>query len=379
MHIGIGKGVPLGGGARRYQTFDISGIFGTGQSLSLGQSGTPVLSTSQPFENLMFEGGVRSLDEADLESFVPLVEGTDPAAETPMSACANFVSARAATRARDHVALCAGSGQGSTAYVHLAKGQTLYQKAIDQVTAAKALADADGKSFGVSAFVIVHGESDAEVENDEYADNLVTWQSDLEGDIRAITGQRGEIPHFHTQASSTVADDPLIVLEQLAAHKAASGKVILVGPKYHLPYVDGVHLTNEGYRQLGEMYGRVYDHVVNLGHTWEPVRPREVSRVGAVVTVRFHVPVPPLVFDTTIVEAVGDMGFSWGGEEVVESVEITGPDTVEVTLSDDPGGPGQIRFGTLTGAGNLRDSDATPSQHGYALHNWCVHFSEEVS
>ena len=28
--------------------------------------------------------------------------------------------------------------------------------------------------------------------------------------------------------------------------------------------------------------------------------------------------------------------------------------------------------------GNLRDSDATPSQNGYPLHDWCVHFDEAV-
>jgi hypothetical protein len=28
--------------------------------------------------------------------------------------------------------------------------------------------------------------------------------------------------------------------------------------------------------------------------------------------------------------------------------------------------------------GNLRDSDATPSQYGYALQNWAVHFDVVV-
>jgi len=27
---------------------------------------------------------------------------------------------------------------------------------------------------------------------------------------------------------------------------------------------------------------------------------------------------------------------------------------------------------------NLRDSDATPSRHGYPLFNWAVHFDEPV-
>ena len=36
-------------------------------------------------------------------------------------------------------------------------------------------------------------------------------------------------------------------------------------------------------------------------------------------------------------------------------------------------------IGTPSGArGNLRDSDKTPSQHGFPLYNWSVHFDVEV-
>lgn len=383
MHIGIGPGVALGaGGGSRYQTFQINGLWSTGQSLAIGQSGTPVLTTVQPYANRMFVAGVRPESEGDMASLVPLVEGDQPTNETPWSSCANLVTSLAETYGRTHDAVTATNAQGSTAYVFLSKGQALYDLAIDQITAAKALADGEGKSFGVSAMFVVHGESDADGDSSTYDTDIVTWQSDYEGDIQAITGQGKEIPHFHTQISAAegvYTDTGRVALQQLAAHVAAPGKVILVGPKYHLPKADAVHLTNEGYRQLGEHYARAYHHVVLRGQTWEPVRPREVSRVGATVTVRFYVPVPPLVFDTDIVAAVADMGFEWsGGGASISSVDIVSEDTVEITLSGSTAG-------TLSYAmsgdreGNLRDSDATASLNGYDLFNWCCHFEEAVA
>ena len=103
-----------------------------------------------------------------------------------------------------------------------------------------------------------------------------------------------------------------------------------------------------------------------------------------------HVPVPPLVMDTTLVSDPGKNGFAWADDgpstPTIESVVITGPDTVVITLSAAPtGAKPRLRYaftgvsgalgGPTTGPrGNLRDSDATPSPEGYKLYNWCVHF-----
>ncbi len=383
MFIGIGPGIALGiGGGNPYQLFQLNGILGTGQSLSIGQSGTPVLSETQPYDNLMFEGGVVSLDTEDLVSLVPLIEGVGLEQETPMSSMANMITSLAVSTGREHDALAACAGQGSTAYVFLSKGQVLYAKTIAQVTAGVARAAELGKTFGITGFMIVHGESDADIESEQYDTDIVQWQIDYEGDILPITGQRGPIPHFHSQMSSSAyAGGTSIRVQQLAAHIAAPGLVILIGPKYHLPYADAAHLTNEGYRQLGVEFAKVYNQVVILGRTWEPLRPRSVSIDGAVITIQFYVPVAPLVFDTDLVDEIADMGFEWDGDgETITDVSIVGDDTVEIILNEAPVIPGQIRYAQgEDSAGNLRDSDATPSLHEYALHNWCVHFDETVT
>ena len=78
--------------------------------------------------------------------------------------------------------------------------------------------------------------------------------------------------------------------------------VVCSGPKYQYPYYAGdhVHLVTDGYRQLGEKYGQIYFERVVLGHDWQPLAPTTVERSDArTVTVHFHVPVSPLVWDTT--------------------------------------------------------------------------------
>ncbi|HEY8076836.1 MAG TPA: hypothetical protein VIF62_22070, partial [Labilithrix sp.] len=127
--------------------------------------------------------------------------------------------------------------------------------------------------------------------------------------------------------------------------------------------------------------------------TWEPVRPKSITRDGRTITIAFHVPAPPLVFDTKLVSDPGNFGFEWvddASSAVIESVALAGADRVAIKLSAAPTGEHRrIRYawsakpgahaGPQTGPrGNLRDSDATPSLHGYALFDWCVHFDEPV-
>ena len=381
---------------------DINHVLGTGQSLSVGAVGSPVLSTMQPYDNKMFVTGVIA-GGAGLSSFVPLVES---GVETLSSAFANHVTRMAREEVlvgqpagkTSHDLLVSAHGIGGQPYAALKKGGTLaaYANGMAQLKAGHDLAMAANKSYVVRAVTNVHGESDSQNANAGYLANLLEWQADYEADVKAVTGQVEPVPMLHTQFSSwtRLAGFPttsIIPAQQLASHVSAPGKLVLVGAKYHLPYAaDGVHLTNEGYRHMGEDYAKVYRRVVLEGKPWEPIRPSSVTRAAAVVTVKMHVPVPPLVMDTTLVSDPGKNGFEWAddgpGTPTITSVAITGPDTVVITLSAAPTGANpRLRYaftgvsgalgGPTTGPrGNLRDSDATPSPEGYKLYNWCVHF-----
>jgi hypothetical protein len=380
---------------------DINHVLGTGQSLSVGTLGAPVLTVAQPYANTTFVTGPLS-GGTGLTSFIPLVEKS---LETHSSAFANEVT----MLARDvilvgqpagqtsHDVLVSQHGIGGQPYAALKKGGTTacYANGMAQLKAGHDLAVAAARTYVVRAVTNVHGESDHIALNTAYEANLVAWQNDYETDVKAVTGQAEAVPMLQSQISSWTRFNNSTISQipgaQLAAHVDSAGKVVLVGAKYHLPYVaDGVHLTNEGYRHMGEDYAKVYRRVILEGKPWEPVRPHTVSRAGAVVTVKMFVPSPPLVLDTTLVTDPGKFGFEWADDgpatPTVASVAVTAPDTVVVTLSAPPTGANpRLRYaytgiggaaaGPTTGPrGNLRDSDATPSRGSYPLYNWCIHF-----
>lgn len=381
--------------------YDINHVLGTGQSLSVGAQGAPALSTTQPYDNMMFNTGVIA-GGTNLTSFVDLKEAS---VETLSSAFANEVSKLAG--ATKHDLLVSGHGIGGQPYSAIKKGgtQPAYANGMAQLTAGHDLAFAAQKTYVVRAVTNVHGESDHQLGNALYKDNLLEFQTSYETDVKAKTAQAEPVPMFITQYSSwtKLSGDnvhDIINGQMLAAHLAAPGKIILVGAKYYLPhFTDGVHLTNVGYEHLGEDYAKVYKKVILEGKTWEPLRPQTVSRAGKVVTVKFFVPAPPLVIDTTTVSeptiAGTKNGFEFAqtggnGPIAIESVALAGADTVTITLASEPTGTDQrIRYaftgtagalgGPTTGPrGNLRDSDATESLHGFALYNWCIHFDQAI-
>lgn len=357
---------------RRSSLYGLNHILGTGQSLALGTEGDPALSTTQPYDNVMFSKAVNPLT---LTSLNPLIEDTE---ESMSSGMANIITALAASIGKTHDALVSVAGSGGSDYDTIKKGTTTYNNALAQVTAGLSEAGDLDLTYGVKAVTVVHGEADGNAGSLTYDADVIEWQADYEADIQAITGQTEAIPILHTQMSAIAGSD--VPLAQLRAHIARPGRIILVGPKYHLPTVDGSHLTNEGYRQLGEEYGKVYYRVIVRGETWQPLRPMAVSIAGAVITIRFYVPAPPLVFDTSLVSAVTNMGFEWSGSETITDVSIVGDDTVEITLDGSPVSSGQISYAQNASiAGNLRDSDDTSSLNGYDLYNWCVHFDETVT
>jgi hypothetical protein len=381
---------------------DLNHVLSTGQSLSVGAVGTPVLSTTQPFDNRMFVTGAIA-GGTGLTSLVPLVE---TGVETMSSALANLVTDMAEKQVflglpqplSTHRLLVSCHGIGGTAYVGLKKGTTAYANGIAQATAGRDLAKAAGLTYAVRALTNVHGESDHVAGNAAYEQDLVTWQRDYETDVTAITGQTLPIPMLHTQMSSWTKYGQAtsrIPGAQLDAHVDNPGKILLVGAKYHLEYAaDGVHLTSAGYRHMGEYHAKVYRHVVLEGKVWEPVRPKSAAIAGDEIRVVFHVPVPPLAFDTSLVPAALNQGFEYADDAAqrpaITSVTLDGPMAVKIKLASVPTGANKrIRYaftGTVNAAaggatgprGNLRDSDATPSRVGRALYNWAVHFDQKM-
>ena len=89
-------------------------------------------------------------------------------------------------------------------------------------------------------------------------------------------GQLDPVPMLLTQLGSHTrygaVTSPIPQL-QLAASLRNPRKIVMVGPKYVFDYVDGVHLSSQSYRHLGEYYGKVYTRLILQGTSWEPLRP----------------------------------------------------------------------------------------------------------
>lgn len=363
----------------------ISLILSTGQSLSLGSLGTPALSTSQSYGNLMLDGS----------SLVPLIESS---VESISSAMANGISAD--TIGDYYRTVVAKHGTAGAAYVSLKKGTAAYQNGMTQAATTKTAVEALGKTLRVIGVTVIHGESDFLAGNsDSYESYLEEWQSDYETDVKAITGQSGTIPLFTDQMSSHTGYSTAtssLPIAQLAASESNPGKIILVTPKYFFDYADHAHLVNTSYRLLGEYYGKVMQKVVVEGETWKPLSPEDVVRNGNIIYATFNVPEAPITFDTSTILEATNYGFEYfdnSSSASISSVEIYDTDTVKITLNTTPTGSGQkLRYaytgtagatpgGQVAGSikGNLRDSDPTISLSGNYLYNWSVQFDEAIT
>lgn len=405
--------------------WDWAGIIGTGQSLSVGHFGTPVVSTTQPYNNLKLSLGNLNLTVPPYDSnnsqlkMVPLVEpirnigsGWHVAypgniwGETPHTAMANQITALVkAAGGKDYISAHTVVGETGQGYEQIKKGATVqsdlghsYQAALFEVQAINRLAKAAGKTYGVGGITLVHGEND--FNNQSYESCIRQLWSDYNKDIKAITGQTQNIPLFLVQQHSYMSSGTAVsTLAQWKAGVDYPNDIICIGPNYQRQYgSDHVHLTAQGYQQMGEKFGQVYYERVVLGNDWKPLQPTSATKSGKVITVNFHVPVGPLVWDTTLGAPNQSSNTEWrngkgfevtanGSKVTISSVEIAG-DSVKITCANDlPSSGVKVGYAFTGGStrangtyrwGLLRDSDPFKGNSGVAQPNFCVAFEMNV-
>jgi len=363
-----GSGSGAGGAASPPKAeWDVAEVIGTGQSLAVGQYGTPAVAVSQPYGNLKLSTGTATWPmDPDDASFmlVPLVEPigrpstnypsaypTNIAGETPHAAMANQITSLfKAAGGSDYVTAHGEFGENGQCLTYLKKNATpmgvngrAYAATLMETQAVKRLVTAMGKTYGVGAITVTHGECDAG--NSSYEAELYQLFTDYAADLSAITGQTTK-PVMIVSQQNSVNDRSASTLAQWKIGVDHAEDVVCSGPKYQYPYYnDGIHLVTKGYEALGEKYGQIYFERVVLEHDWRPLEPTGVERTSArVVTVRFHVPVPPLTWETTfspphaaIAAWQSGKGFELRGPSgnlTIASVEIAG-DAVTVTSADD--------------------------------------------
>ncbi len=387
--------------------FDWTAIVGTGQSLSIGSQGLPVVSTTPSFSNLKLDDSgpdPRFVTPTNL-TLVPLVEpirpaslpgataGTYPAnvrGETPHTAMASQITVLArAAGLPDLTTLHSVVGSGGKALSFIQKGGTgnSYDRSLYEANAFKGFATTANKRFGVGAVILTHGETDAVLPT--YEAGLIALAKDYDTDLRAVTGQTGKIPLFVSQqhALPRRGDPDLRSTSTLAAWTAArdpSGLLVCLGPKYQYAYAtDHLHLEAPSYRRLGIKNAEAFFRHVVEKKPFFPLQPKQVTRTGRVVRVTFDVPYPPLAWDKVLPTPHPQAGHPWAlgkgfeveddtGKSEIERVDIVG-NAVDITLVTAPTGANPVvryamtmddlgptgnRAGEADGRlGLLRDSD----------------------
>jgi len=380
------------------------GVIGTGQSLSVGAASNGLLFTAPSANNRKLSLGARGMswpiDTADPElSLAPLAEPIRPldmtgfsqpypnniygesfhtAMGTQLSATSLMTVGSALTSVHSVV------GQGAASITVIRKNGTgnAYAASLFEATALARLVVAAGARYEVYAVMLTHGEADAELPT--YEDDVARLQSDYEQDLQAITGQTRPIPLILSQQHP----DPVTgrSTSTVAAWKAGvdhPGQIICAGPKYQYAYAgDRIHLLAGQYDRLGVKYAEVFYERAILGHDWQPLQPIAVTREGQTISVRFHVPNPPLAWDEAFgaphqfVHAEWKNGRGFEVQDGVGEVPITGAtidgDTIRLEVDrpvDTTAGPLVVRYamtqdatalagGLVSGRfGQLHDSD----------------------
>jgi len=399
--------------------WDWTGIIGTGQSLSVGAQGSPVISTKQPYGNLKLSTGHLAwpVDPNNPNlSLVPLIEPVGRRApsypsswpenidgETPHSAMANEITALVrGNPGRDFISVHSAVGESGQGMVFLKKNAVekgvnghAYAATMIETQAIARLAKAVGKTYGIGAIIVTHGESDAG--NTNYEQELRRLWQDYNSDLAAITGQKEKIPMIVSQQNSCNDRSPS-TLAQWKVGVDFPADFVCSGPKYQYPSAEGVHLVADGYRLLGEKYGQIYYERMVRGKEWGPLQPTTAERKGSVIMVHFHVPVSPLVWEKSfesphqsIAEWKSAKGFEVTTAEdkkvAIAAVEISG-DAVIITCASDPGPGARVGYAMIGEKnrmtspfpgtfrwGLLRDSDPfVGAGTKMAQPNYCVAF-----
>jgi hypothetical protein len=390
-------------------TVERIGYYGhAGQSLSIGGGAdiNTVLTIPSPLAPgncLMFKGGARgvmgasSIPADDISDFVAIFEEFDadpPERGETQGSAALFWTYRMADLEKQAlpVNVYRSHGQGNQEIADLIPGSIPYTNGLTEITAAVAVAAEYGKLLRCNSIFWSQGEADRSggTTQEDYYDALVQIAADYRTDWGAILpGDNGTIHFIVDQLSSgQTAAAGVIALAQLEAARDEA-EIHISTPKYIAEFYDGLHLTSAGYDLVGE-YNMRCARVVEQTGTWVELDVATKDLTGRVITLTFSVPEGDLAWNTRDLPEAENYGFLYAddGTALIESVEITGPDTVTITLDDDPDTNPTISYAYEGGAANDRAKDwgnlVSPStdpsfqRAGRYLDHWCVIFKETL-
>lgn len=377
-----------------------------GQSLSTGAQSYPALSTENIEGNYMIgdqvwieQGNTHFTEFNPLKASTAIMYQNYPKnrasitlAETPLVGLVNHLQLKQPKAGIKYLA--SSDGENGKSIEALSKNGVLqknYYKDyfLKSVESAANIARSNGYKMVTPAIFWLQGEynyftlhddnkSGATSDKNVYKKLMVELKNDMQKDIMNAYGQTKKPVFITYQVGSLRNDDNLnIGLAQLELSNTYDD-IINAGPIYHLPH-RGIHMDANGYRWYGEMLAKVYYKTQVLGEDFKPLQPKQIYRISSnSVGIIFHVPQPPLVFDTNLVQALPNYGFKIknnGVEQNISEVKIdSNNNTIIISCTNAITGNVEVIYGQqniylnkklLIKAGNLRDSDNYPAFFTY--------------
>lgn len=323
------------------------GIISSGQSLNMGGADTSYqVSTTQPFNNVMFDQGAYKQSQ-DLSyvptSFVPLV-GNYLSLEFPVLNGCNSLSRQIDKsidlNPLDYSIWGQVIGEGGQTVEYLTEHYIpKLKKAVDNF---KYLCDKNGESGEIWALLWIQGESNSSVAPKGWSAKVLQYQSEAIDHILKTTGQTA-IPYVYIyQFASFFHFSPEFgyqTAQQEWLMSKSVDNVVCFTPMYIFDYVDNLHLTPENYWFMGEYIGRAIHHTqfANQGK-FRPVEPVDVVWTDNYIDIVFRAPKYPLRFTTDVCTQAINQGFCFYKNKqyqsgLISSVELKDYRTVRINLT----------------------------------------------
>ena len=293
-------------------------------------------------------------------------------------------------------------GHGQNTITELSKPNPPYLKFIEEIAYASETAQELGWDFQVPAVCWMQGESDiADYPDTDYKELFHQMYNNLNTDIKRVTHQTNDIRIIFYQSSAltkaeryetnnydgTESKTPEIQMELVRDHPM----VWAMGPTYPYDFIrEALHIDAVGQKRIGDLAAKTALGIIRNEPRFTGLVPTETTVEGNTISIVFHVPSPPLCFDTVQVMKADHYGFNiirQDNTDIISDVVLHG-DTVTITCQESPVGC-RIRYGVngefrkggrLHGPrGNLRDSQGekrkvTINGKTYPQDNWCYIF-----
>jgi len=400
-------------------SWDINHVLSYGQSYANGWEGLPLRTVAAVADALMLGDSVRPWSETvpawqpvggaawrGLRATVqehfggPVLSPAQVAAQPAGAALLGETVLEAAVSTwggllRAEAALPAGAqllasacGVGGRSIEALSRGGVpdLFNRLRDCVRAAKALAAAQGRSYGIVAILLLQGEHNnfamgGTADGAAYLALMRRLYADIVADIVEGIAEQSEQPALLTYQTGGLqaSEQNSIPQAQLDAALSLPG-CFLAGPAYQLPTGQD-HPNGDGYAALGATFGRVLHHVVSRGADWLPLHPISARREGATVRVAFYVPQPQLRWGRPFLRLapaeVPDRGFvldDADGQVPLAEVALAGGAEVRLVAARTLRGEVRVRYASAAGVGRgcLLDSAPDPAANWSCAFNLCV-------